>query len=88
MTNKEIKSKAIHNLLKKHNIKFKKRYNDEAELKIYNTPYQLHITNQYYYVVNNDERVGYAFTPHFETIEETETYLLEVLSNIEKTKEV
>lgn len=86
MKTREIKIKAMNNLLNKHNIKFKKRYNDEAELKIYNTPYQIHITNQYYYVVNNDERTGYAFTPHFETIEETETYLLDVL-NLEVNNE-
>lgn len=77
---KETKCKAIINLLNKHNIKFKKRYNDCAELKIYNTPYQIHITNQYYYVVNNDEQIGYIFQPHFETIEATEEYLKSILN--------
>lgn len=78
---KETKIKAVLNMLNKHNIKFKRRYNDDAELKIYNTPYQIHITNQYYYVVNNNERTGYYFEPHFTTIEETEEYLLKVLES-------
>lgn len=77
--NKERKCKAMHNLLNKLNIKYKKRYNDDAELHVFNTPYQIHITNQYYYVVNNNERTGYAFEPHFETIEEVERYLLDIL---------
>lgn len=73
------KINATVKMLNRHNLKFKKVRNDESELHIKGTPFEVHLTNQYYYVVNNNARVGYFLTPHFTTIEETENYLLEQL---------
>ena len=76
---RESKINATVKMLNRHSLKFKKVRNDESELHIKGTPFEVHLTSQYYYVVNNNARVGYFLTPHFTTIEETENYLLEQL---------